>query len=216
MQGSPFSGRANNILLVVLIAVLGIGWSYLMFGQSQMPIPKQAYLEEIEQRLTKHQETIKTEAAAVAMEVIPPISQAIYEETRQDLPRYVEEIQDQGGLFTDHVQDLFIGKAQDQYRSYLRLHRQVLAEEFPNYADAESLDQITAEFERMLNRLVERYYLNEFENQIQVSEMYWARINPIPKADNGQLDLNQQLTDYIADWSVLAFSEQAETKIGID
>lgn len=200
----------NNILLILVIIVAGGSWSYVMFGRGEgVAVHEKQFAAEVEKRLAENASAIETEAKALAAEVLPPLGQALYREARQDYSRYLRTIREEGEVFGNHVEEIFIEAVKHQYRDYLRQHRQVLAEEFPNHADEESLDQMVAEFEQLIDKIVERYYLKEFQREGEKSARYWARFEPLDPPVAGEPSLEQQLADYIADWSVLAFTDEA-------
>jgi len=213
----PSTTMTNNILLILIIIVAGGTWSYVVFGASKgAPIDEARITAEVEKRLSENASKIETEAKVLAADVLPPVGQALYREARQDYPRYLSTIREEGEVFGDNVQEIFVEAVKQQYRDYLQRHREVLAEEFPDHADEESLDQMVKEFEQVIENLVERYYLEEFQREGKKTAEYWAQFEPLDPPAEGEPSLEEQLADYLADWSVLAFTEEARQRAGAE
>jgi hypothetical protein len=112
-----------------------------------------------------------------------------------------------------NVSDVLVEQVKDKYRGYIRAHRQVLAEEFPEHASEERLDQLIAEFEQTADRIAERYYLDEFRKETDRTATYWNRLEPAPLPAQGQPPLDEQLAEYLADWAVLVLADQTEEQL---
>ncbi|HCS51785.1 hypothetical protein [uncultured Rubinisphaera sp.] len=216
-MSSSYNSVFNNILLAGLILITGGAWSYLMFGSSrELPINKSRAVSEIEDRLQDHLPAIQDATQKLVTEVSEPIGKAFYKQIQEDDSRYLKTVQIQGAEYGQNVEKLFIKAAQNQYRDYWQAHRKVLAEEFPEYADKEALDELIAEFERTSDKLIERYYADEFIEEGKTTAEYWSRFEPIEVPEDAQVDLEGQLLDYVADWTVLAFTDESSDQLGLD
>ena len=198
----------NTILVVMMVAIFGI-WAYGMFGSSgKLPVDQQAVADEIEDRLVANAETLEEEAKALAADVVPPLGEAIGEQAWNDYPRYVSSITSQDGKLYDAVEKLLKREVKNQYGDFLDDHQQVLVTALPEYDGTEEFDQTIKEFRTVLERLIERYYLDEFRQQSLKTAELWDQFEPIDPPSNDEPDLEVQLIDYIADWSVLALKEK--------
>ncbi|HBN76490.1 MAG TPA: hypothetical protein DD473_11860 [Planctomycetaceae bacterium] len=216
MPSSSTNATFNNVLLTGLILVTGGAWAYAMFGSSpELPVDKSKVVSEVEESLQDHLPAIEDASQKLVAEVSEPIGKAFYKQFQEDDSRYLKTVRLQGAEYGQNVEKLFIKAAQNQYRDYWQAHRKVLAEEFPEYADKEALDELITEFEHTSDKLIERYYAEEFIEEGKVTAEYWSRFEPIDVPDNAQVDLKGQLLDYVADWTVLAFTDESQDQLGL-
>lgn len=217
----------GNALLALLAIVVAVVWSYAMFfrdyslsgavaAEPGAEEPESPYVKEFRQRIEEHSGEITKEAESVAAEVLPPLGEAFSRQAKKDYPRYVATVRQQGEIYLDNVENIFMEKVKGQYRDYLRRHREVLAEEFPDHANKQSLDKLMAEFESVSDNLVERYYLDEFRHETERTTALWDKVQPLPPPKKDQPSLEEQLADYLVDWSVLAFTNEAERRVGVE
>lgn len=199
----------TNAVLAVLAVAIGGGAAYAAFVYEPEAHPRYRakVLAEVEERLEAHQEQILAEAESVAQETLPVVGEAVYEQAQEDYGRYVRVLERQGEELVDDMETIFINKVKGQYREYLRAHRQVIAQEFPEHASEENIESIVSDFEQMLDRLVERYYLDEFRAESKQTLALWKKIEPLEPPGPTEPSLEEQLADYTADWATLAFTE---------
>jgi len=204
----------NNAILGFIVIAIFTTWCYFMFGRkAQVPIDEQKLAREVRERLSEHAPEIQAEVNDVVIELTPPLGSAIGEQIQEDRDRYMQALRRQGNKFAENADDIFTDAVKSEYGDYLRAHRQVLAEEFPDYADEESLDQLMAEFEKVGHRLIDRYRVDQFAEQAQRTEAEWMEIQPLDPPQPGEPSLETQLREYAIDWSVLAFTQEAEESV---
>ncbi|MEQ8791466.1 MAG: hypothetical protein RIC55_34705 [Pirellulaceae bacterium] len=214
----------GNALLTALAIVVAVVWSYAMFFRDyRLPgaappakgeeVAESPYAIEARKRLEKHSDEIMRESAGLAAEVLPSLGKALAVQAREDYPLYFSTLEDEGDLYLANVEQTLSEKVKEQYPDFLREHREVLAEEFPEHADKKSIDALIGEFETLADNLVERYYLDEFRSETKRTIAVWKQIEPLDPPQPDEPSLQQQLTDYAADWSVLAFTDTAQERI---
>ncbi|RCS40387.1 hypothetical protein DTL42_23685 [Bremerella cremea] len=211
---SPTYTTLSNIGLSAIILITLAAWSYAMFGgSSEIPINKSAVGQEVLARIDKQSPAIEKEAKELTAELAPPLGEAIYRRAQLDSNRYLHEFQQQSGIYFEHADQIFVGAVKAQYRDYLQEHRQVIAEEFPEHADKESIDRLIAKFEQVGESLIDRYYLNDFATEAERTKLAWEKIRPLTPPTAGEPSLEEQLLEYGTDWSVLAFTDEAQQRV---
>lgn len=202
----------TNVILATLTAAIAIGFFYFRFFYTPEADPQavQAYVEEAQERLDKHSEEITAEATELMQEAIPPITSAVYQQTQEDYPAYVQAVKTQGKEYLANVEDIFIAKVKAQYGDFLRAHRDVVKQEFPEHAGDENVEKILNDFEDTINKIVERYYLDEFRRETERTIALWNKFEPVEAPGPNAPSLQEQLADYTADWAVLAASSRVE------
>ncbi|MEX2175964.1 MAG: hypothetical protein WD872_16500 [Pirellulaceae bacterium] len=202
----------TNVLLGLLTAGIAIAFCYVAFFYKPELDPEQTarYAAEAQERFAVHSDDIQAEVVSLASDTLPPIGNAIYREVREDFGLYLNTLEEEGDVYLTNVERIFIEQVKAQYRDYLRQHRQVLAAEFPEHASEENVEQVLAEFERTFDKLIERYYLDEFRREAKRTAAVWEQFEPVEIPGPGEPSLDEQLADYTADWVVLAAAAGAE------
>lgn len=202
----------TNAVLAILSAAIAIGAIYFRFFYEPEADPQaaQAYLAEAQERLKQHSDEIGAEAASLVQEAVPPITTAVYSQAREDYPAYVRAVKIQGKEYLANVEQIFIAQVKAQYRDYLRAHRDVIKQEFPEHASDENVEAILTDFEETTNRIVERYYLDEFRRESERTVALWNRFEPVEVPGPNAPSLHEQLADYTADWVVLSAAHRAQ------
>jgi hypothetical protein len=206
-------------LAAAILAVMIVGFAavfvYARFVYEPSADSEMAsrYAAVARERLSQHAEELQHEAANLLKEVTPPIAAAVQEEVNEDYGRYVRALEREGHLYVANVEAMLKEKLRAHVREYLLAHRDVVKEEFPEHASDENVEKVLADFERVVHKLAERYYLDEFQRQSERTVALWNRFEPAPLPGPNEPSLHEQLADYAADWAVLAASEAAEAQV---
>jgi hypothetical protein len=164
-----------NVLLGLLAAVFLGAFIYAEFLYQPELNPQAAarYTEVAKARLAEHSDEILAEVGDVTAETAPVIGKALYDQSQEDYKLYLTALEREGKTYLANVEEILVAEAQDQYGEFLRRHRQVLREEFPDQASDENVEQVLAEFDQTFDRLIERYYLDEFRRESQRTVALW-------------------------------------------
>ncbi|QDU28666.1 hypothetical protein ETAA8_37690 [Anatilimnocola aggregata] len=204
----------NVILGSFILLIIGVSVYFESFYQSEInPQAAQPYVSVARERLQRHSETISTEAAGIAEEIGPPIVDAVYAQVAEDYPRYIRTFKSEGQEYLGNVEQEFMKQVKARYAGYLRRHRNIVKEEFPEHASDENVEAVLADFEQTFDRLVKRYYLDKFRQQADRTVSLWKEVKPVPMPGPDQPSLNEQLADYASDWAVLAFADQVDEQL---
>jgi hypothetical protein len=205
-----------NVLLGLLAAVFLVAFIYAEFIYQPELDPNAAarYTAVAKERLAEHSDVILAEVGDLTAETAPVLGKAFYNQAREDYKLYLTALEREGNTYLTNVETILVAEAKDQYGEFLRRHRQVLREEFPDHASDENVEKVLAEFEHTLDRLIERYYLDEFRRESQRTVALWKNIEPVELPRPDEPSLEEQLADYSADWAVLAASENSPVPAG--
>lgn len=198
-----------NVLMGLLLVAFATGLIYVESVDQPAPSSEVTarYTAEAKERFSQHAEAIEQEMMALASEAVPPITDAVYEQARRDFPKYVNVLEREGETLLTSIEKMFVSQVRAQVHDYLQVHRDVLQQEFPSYANPENVDRVMQEFEDTFNRIVERYYLDEFRREAETTQSLWAAIEPMPMPGPNEPSLQEQLADYSSDWTMLALEE---------
>lgn len=200
----------TNLVLGLLTLALAIGFLYFRFVYEPEADPSAAepYLTEAKERFNEHSDEIAAEAASLAQDIAPPIGDAIYTQVREDYPAYMRALETRGKEYLANAEKILVNQVKAQYGDYLRAHRDVIKEEFPEHASDENVEKVLNDFEEVTDRIVERYYLEEFRQESERTVALWKQFEPLPVPGPDEPSLHEQLADYTADWTILAVSAE--------
>jgi hypothetical protein len=202
--------------MALLLIAFGIGFIYIQSSGTPTPDSQtmDQYMEIARERLAEHSDVVEQELMTLASDAVPPISDAVYEQARRDFPKYVAVLEKEGDVFLKNVEQIFLRQVQDQYRNYLATHRNVLRQEFPEHASEENVDRVMKEFQQTLNRIIERYYVDEFRSEAERTRTLWVAIEPLPFPGPNEPSLEEQLADYSSDWTMVAVADPGDAPNG--
>lgn len=205
---------ANLLLLGFGIAV-GVAWvqQVMAVDEASFPIDEKKLAKAIKEHLTAHSEEIMQAAVGVAQETVPPLAEAMYQQMQQDYPAYLQALREQRGSYLENVEEMLLTQAKQEYRQYLQQHREVLAKKFPEYASSKAIDEFIARFESIGDKLIEKYYLDEFRREVDRTANAWEEIQTLPPAPKDEPSHQEQLGLYLSDWLVLNFSDRAKQQV---
>jgi hypothetical protein len=202
----------TNVILILLVLGIGGGFIYVRFVYQPKPEPEmyQPYLAEARERLSEHADEITAEAQELAQELAPIVEQAVLRQLRKDSSIYIRVLERQGDQYLADAEQLMVQKLKAHYRDYLRAHREVIQEEFPEHASDANVEAVLNDFEDVFHQIVQRYYLGEFRTQTQRTIALWQEFEPAPLPGPRDPSLEEQLADYFGDWTILAVAESSQ------
>ncbi len=203
----------TNCLLSTLVLATLVGFVYVEFLHESRFSPADAtpYVKALQDRLIAHQDVIQTEMASLVTEAMPPISSALSKQAQRDYSRYAKAFETHGKEYVRAVQEQLIKKVKARYDDYLVAHRAVVREEFPEQASEKNIDRVLEEFRQTFDKLVERYFLDEFRREADRTVDLWNRLEPVALPGQDEPSLDEQLADYVADWTVIMAIDRVET-----
>lgn len=198
--------RWSNGLLATVLAVLVIGppvFGYLV--AQAVAATREAVVEESVDRVAKNSGVIMQEGVEVAADISPPLAQAFRAQVKKDMDEYVKVARDQGEKLGESLLADLKQQLKDHYRDFLRKHKNVFEEEFPEH----DVDALIAEFEQSFGRLIDRYRLEDFKQEAERTAAIWQEIPPVKEPTSADApELEEQLADYLSDWLVLRLKDR--------
>jgi hypothetical protein len=197
-----------GILAALTLASIGACVYLLFLYEPAGAISLRPYLKEARERITANAAVLAEEAAALAADAVPPVAQTFYHQFRRDAPIYLNALEKQGDVLVEDLAADLRQRLKGEFKAYLAANRQVVAKEFPQYASQEAISRLETRFELAAERLIDRYYINEFRKEARRTSELWQRVKPVPPPE-GDETLESQLLEYTADWALLKTREFA-------
>ncbi len=199
--------RVTMTLLIVLLVGLVIVFITATTAKPAMPIEVQAVLDEAKARLHANREAIYREATSLIAETGPPIAASFVHQAREDLPVYARALESQSDELVAGLESQLRLRVRQQIDEFLAKHRQVFREEFPKITDEATVDRILRDYRRTANRLLDRYYLNDFRRESKRTVQLWKSFEPVKPPLEGTLQ--DELLEYVGDWLALQAKTEA-------
>jgi hypothetical protein len=207
--------RINLALIALMLLAFVAGVVYAVwFAEHRLPQKEEQTLAAVRARLARDMPSISQELTDLAGEVGPPVAIAFYERLKADVPAYVHTIDEQSKELTDHVEAAVRRDVQAQYHAARGRYRAILQEEFPEVTDPAQLDDMMARFEAVEDRLIQRYYVDQFRDLLTAAIRRWNAIPPAPAPKPGEKPLADQLGEDVAAWLRLKMVERGHGAAG--
>lgn len=211
LQNALWQSRVTMTLLVVMLAGLITAILYFSTATASLPIDESAVIARAKERLEANQEKILQEVASFVGETSSPIATTFAHQIREDLPVYARALNDQSDELIAGLEDQIRQRVRAQTDEFVAKHRNILKEEFPEITSEETREQILRDYRRTANRLLERYYLDDFAKEAKKTVSIWQKIKPI-ESPVGE-PLRADLLEYVSDWLVLQAQDRASNRI---
>lgn len=192
--------------LMLLAFVAGVGYA-VWFVEHRLQQKEEQALAAVRERLARDMPSFSQEMSELVGEVGPPVAIAFYERLKDDVPVYVHTIDEQSKELTEHVEAAVRRDVQAQYRAARGRYRAILREEFPDLTEAQ-LDALLARFETVFDRLIRRYYVDQFRELLTAAIRRWNAVPPAAPPKPGQKPLVDQLGEDVAAWLRLKMVER--------
>jgi hypothetical protein len=201
--------RINLALIALMLLAFVAGVCYAVwFVEHRLQQKEEQTLAAVRERLGKDMGPLSKELTDLAGEVGPPVAVAFYERLKADVPAYVHTVDEQSKELTEHVQSAVRRDVQAQYHAARGRYRAILRAEFPQVTDPARLDAMMARFELVFNRLIQRYYVDQFRELLTTAIRHWNAIPPADAPKPGEKPLADQLAEDMTAWLRLKMVER--------
>lgn len=207
--------RINLALIALMLLAFVAGVVYAVwFAEHRLRQKEEQTLAAVRERLARDMGPLPKELADLAGEVGPPVAIAFYERLKAEVPAYVHTVDEQSKELTEHVEATVRRDVQAQYHAARGRYRAILQEEFPEVTDPAQLDGMIARFEAVFNRLIQRYYVDQFRDLLTAAARRWNAIPPAAPPKPGEKPLADQLAEDVTAWLRLKMVERGAAAAG--
>lgn len=164
LKKSKSTGRLLFLAFVVLVAVV-LTQGYLMVAQIQDATWQAEMVAKLRQSYSGNSKQYNQEFQKLWKSVNPKLKQAFEEQLKEDSPRFRAAFVTQRDLFAKNIRGKLEGALEDHWEDALNKHEAILREEFPEIQDRKKSARIIANVDLAIQKLVQKYYIGEFEKQ---------------------------------------------------
>jgi hypothetical protein len=202
------SRTTRRIIMVAFLAfVIIAGWRFYSLGSM---VRSEAYqdklLKELQQSVDANQAAFSAEIKKLVDEAGPVVSSAFSEQAKKDMPLFMQIIDKQRADLFANLQERMTAKLENHHHELLRRHEKLFKEEFPSVQDQEVRDRMMGNTQIALDRLVKKYYVDEFEKELKAMNQAWEDFPPADKPSADEPSLDSQLLGELMDLLAIKFS----------
>lgn len=162
------------ILLFVILFVVGV---CLLFFQLVKRVQSAEFREEALSRAQQHLElnadTYAAEMQKLVEAATPVLTTAVKEQAERDADRYSEVVAQERDRLVKKLRPQLNDMVQARYESGLKGLDSLLSDEFPEAKDPVVQERLRNSVELAMNHMVDQYYLDEMEAQVQTASIRW-------------------------------------------
>ena len=197
------------IMLAFLVFVIVAGWGFVSLANSiRSDAYKNRLLAELQKSVETNQDTFSKEAAKLVAGISPVVTAALQDQAANDMPLFMQVIDKQRDVLMTSLPERMSTKVETHHHALLRKHEKLLQEEFPTVQNPEVRERMMVNTVAALDRLVKKYYVDEFKKEFQAMSETW---NDFPRADTPGADdpsLDKQLVGELLELVPLMFTGQ--------
>jgi hypothetical protein len=195
------------IMLAFLAFVVIVCWRfYSLSGLIQSPDYQNRLLTEVQKAVESNQDTFSKQAELLVDEATPVISAAFSEQSKKDMPVFMGIIDRERALLLENLAERMEKKVLSHHDKLVHQHEKLFAEEFPAVQDKETRERMIGNTAIALDRLIKKYYVDEFKKEFQLMEKTWDEFPPADKPTGDEPPLESQLVGELMDLLAIKFS----------
>jgi len=187
--------KTRNLLVLSLLAVLVVaGVLFYRLGQRLQSEEYQTELGDAAQEyLEQNSPEYMREVQMLVDHVGPKVSDAFMDQAKKDMPLYAQAVDRQRELLMKNLEERLAIAINDHYEVTLKQSEEILIQEFPAADDDVTRRRVMENFRIALNRMVAKFYIDEFRTELQALYDTWDGFPVASVPDEGDLPLEDQL-----------------------
>lgn len=206
------SRKSRQIILLGLVAVIAVV-SYLFYGLANQ-LRSEEYItslsEEAQTYANDNADSYMREVKTLTDNVTPVITKAFYAQAKKDTPKLTLAMNKEREKLMKNVQARLEKQINDQYAKVLADYEKILITEFPKAEDDIIRRRIMANFREAMNRMVKRFYADQFQNELQAMYDTWDEFPVADAVEEGDVPMEDQLVGYLLELTTLKLSGKGE------
>jgi hypothetical protein len=195
------SRQIRRLIMVAFLAfVLLAGWRFYALANT---IRSKDYQDRLTAALQKsvatNQDTFSKEAQRLVDGITPVVTTAFADQSKKDLPLFMQVIDKERQALMDGLPQRMSDHVEKHHHAMLRRHEKLIQTEFPTVQNAEVRDRMMANVCTALDRLIKKYYVDEFQKEFLKMSNSWNDFPPAAAPGVGDPPLEEQLMGEMMD-----------------
>jgi hypothetical protein len=193
------SKKSRTIILLGMAAVIGVIAYYC--NDLATKLQSEEYITslstEAQTYLDNNSAEYMKEVQTLTENVTPIITKAFYEQAKRDTPKLTLAMNKEREKLMKNVQARLEKQINDQYAKVLADYEKILVKEFPKADDDIIRRRIMANFREAMNRMVKRFYADQFQRELQSMYDTWDEFPIADAVEKGDVAMEDQLVGYL-------------------
>lgn len=203
--------KSRSTRRLIIFAFLGFvivaGWRFYSLGNMIRSEEYQAQLlAEVQKSVASNQDSFSREAQKLVDGASPIVTTAFSKQAEKDMPVIMQVINKERALLLDDLGQQMARKIENHHHELLRRHDKLFQEEFPTAKDPEVRDRMMGNTCLALDRLVKKYYVDEFQKELKAMDRTWEEFPAADRPAAGDPPLDSQLIGELMDLLAIKFS----------
>jgi hypothetical protein len=191
--------RTRLVVFLVLVAfVIIVCWAFYSLGNQRLSEENQdRVLQAMQKRLSDKQDSYLRQVQLLVENTSPKLTQAFYDQSVKDLPTYLKGVEKERDKLAQNLQVKLEQELDDHYNKLLQRHEKLFREAFPSITDEKVHQQMVANTQVAVKRLMKKYYLDEMNSQIKTLYETWDNFPLANSPGKDELPLEEQFKAYL-------------------
>lgn len=190
-------------LIFVVVALMGF---YSLGNRIQSAEYQNRLIAELQKSVETNQDSFEREATKLVQGVAPVVQTAFSEQAAKDMPLFMQVIDEQRNAMVDNLTDQMTKKIEGHHHELVRRHDKLFKEEFPAVQNAETRERMVGNACLAMDRLVKKYYVDEFKKELLAMETTWEDFPLADMPAKGEPTLEEQLKGSLMDLFAITVS----------
>lgn len=212
LEGSRRSRRVIMLAFLTFVVVALMGF-YSLGSRIQSAEYQQRLIAALQKSVASNQDTFASEAQKLMEGAAPVIQTAFSDQASKDMPLFMQVIDTQRTELVNTLTAQMTKKLEGHHHELVRRHEKLFQQEFPTVQNAEVRERMVGNICLAFDRLVKKYYVDEFTRELKSMETAWE---DFPLADlpaKGEPSLEEQLKGSLMDLFAITVSRSRSVTI---
>lgn len=174
--------RTRQLIFLAFLAFVGISvWSFLSLAKHvQSEEYKQQLLASLQKQVEANQAEFSKETQLLVESLSPVITTAVTEQSEKDAPLFMQAFDIQRTRLSTELPEKMVELVEKHHEELVRKHEALFIAELPAAQDPKVRDRMMENVVVALDKLVKKYYADEFKRHFTSMSETW---NGFPPAD---------------------------------
>ena len=202
------------VMMAFLIFVVFSGWRFIALANMvRSPEYQKRLFDALQESAANNSSDYEREIRRLVKGITPVVSEAFSKQAAKDMPEFMRIFDDERKTLMTGLPQRLSQRVENHHHELLRRHQNLLQAEFPAVKNPEVRDRMMANACTALDRLVQKYYVDEFQREFQVMSDAWNEFPPADPHRAGEPPLEEQLMGELMDLTAVKLARhRAATK----
>lgn len=163
-------------------------------------------LDEVQKAVATNQDSFAREVQKLVDGATPIVTTAFSEQSKKDMPIFMGLIDEERAKLLESLTKSMGEKVTNHHDELLRRHEKLFVEEFPTMQNKDVRDRMIGNTSLALDRLVKKYYVDEFQKEFELMEKTWDEFPVADKPAEDEPPLDSQLVGELMDLLAIKFA----------